>query len=50
MVDEIEANPTANGDKPIKEVIIKDCGVREVTKPFAVSKEPVNGDIKKDSY
>ena len=50
MVDAIEENPTATGDKPIKEVVIKDCGVREVAKPFAVSKEPVNGDIKKDSY
>ena len=37
VVKAIEANPTARGDKPIKEVVISDARVEVVDTPFAVS-------------
>ena len=36
VVKAIEANPTDDSDKPIKEVLISNAGVEEVT-PFAVT-------------
>lgn len=39
VVRKIENNPTAAGDKPVKEVEIKDCGSLPVDSPFAVEKE-----------
>lgn len=39
IVRKIENNPTAAGDKPVKEVEIKDCGSLPVDSPFAVEKE-----------
>jgi len=38
VVKKIEMNPTASGDRPVKEVKISDCGVIEVPEPFAVEK------------
>jgi len=38
VVRKIERNPTANGDKPVKEVKIVDCGANEVAEPYAVEK------------
>lgn len=38
VVRKIEANPTAAGDKPKKEVVIADCGSLPVDEPFAVEK------------
>merc|ERR1712045_324280 len=37
VVRAIESNPTARGDRPIKEVLISDARVEEVATPFAVS-------------
>jgi len=42
IVKQIEKNPTASGDKPIKPVIIKECGAEKVAEPFLTPKEPVN--------
>lgn len=39
VVRKIENNPTSSGDKPVKEVVIKDCGSLPVDTPFAVEKE-----------
>jgi len=38
VVRKVEDNPTASGDRPIKEVKIADCGGEEVAEPFAVEK------------
>jgi len=38
VVRKIENNPTASGDRPVKEVKIADCGAEEVAEPFAVEK------------
>lgn len=38
VVRKIENNPTASGDRPVKEVVIADCGVIDVPEPFAVEK------------
>ncbi len=38
VIRKVESNKTASGDKPIKEVVIKDCGSLPVDKPFAVEK------------
>ena len=37
VVRAIEDNPTARGDRPVKEVVISDARVEEVATPFAVS-------------
>merc|ERR1712241_664663 len=37
VVKAIESNPTARGDRPIKEVLISDARVEDVATPFAVS-------------
>merc|ERR1712241_1097982 len=37
VVRAIEDNPTARGDRPVKEVVITDARVEEVATPFAVS-------------
>ncbi|XP_062590698.1 peptidyl-prolyl cis-trans isomerase 5-like [Saccostrea cucullata] len=39
VVRKIERNPTAGGDKPKEEVVIKDCGSLPVDTPFAVEKK-----------
>ena len=39
IVRKIEKNPSAAGDKPIKEVVIVDSGSLPVDEPFAVSKK-----------
>jgi len=38
VVRKIENNPTSSGDRPVKEVLIADCGVIDVPEPFAVEK------------
>ncbi|KAJ8673748.1 hypothetical protein QAD02_005010 [Eretmocerus hayati] len=38
VIREIENTKTDNADKPIRDIIIADCGVEKVEKPFAVSK------------
>eukprot|EP00062_Callorhinchus_milii_P002596 gi/632938916/ref/XP_007906893.1/ PREDICTED: peptidyl-prolyl cis-trans isomerase B [Callorhinchus milii] len=38
-VDKIEHAKTDAKDKPLKDIIIADCGVIEVEKPFAIAKE-----------
>merc|ERR1711894_8605 len=37
VVKAIESNPTARGDRPVKEVLISDAIVEDVATPFAVS-------------
>jgi len=37
VVRDIENNPTASGDRPIKEVRVKDAGAEVVSSPFAVT-------------
>ena len=37
VVTAIEDNPTARGDRPVKEVVISGARVEDVTTPFAVS-------------
>uniref|UniRef100_A0A8C6TU77 Peptidyl-prolyl cis-trans isomerase n=1 Tax=Neogobius melanostomus TaxID=47308 RepID=A0A8C6TU77_9GOBI len=39
--EKIESTKTDSRDKPLKDVMIADCGTLPVDKPFAVSKEPV---------
>lgn len=39
VVKAVEANPTAAGDKPIKEVVIAASGSYDVDTPFAVTKD-----------
>ncbi|KAG8012303.1 Peptidyl-prolyl cis-trans isomerase B [Nibea albiflora] len=39
VVSKIESTKTDGRDKPLKDVIIHDCGKIEVEKPFAVAKE-----------
>lgn len=39
VVKKIESTKTDSRDKPLKDVIIHDCGKIEVEKPFAVAKE-----------
>ena len=39
MVRKIESTKTDSRDRPVKDVIIVDCGAEEVTEPFSVSKE-----------
>jgi len=39
LLDKIEKNPTSSRDKPIKDVMIKDCDVITISKPFAVEKK-----------
>ncbi|KAM9313030.1 peptidyl-prolyl cis-trans isomerase B [Gastrophryne carolinensis] len=39
VVRKIEATKTDSRDRPLKDVIIADCGVIEVEKPFAIAKE-----------
>ncbi|XP_033119735.1 peptidyl-prolyl cis-trans isomerase B-like [Anneissia japonica] len=38
VVRAIESNPTGEKDKPIKEVVIEDCGVIKIDEPFLVDK------------
>lgn len=38
VVRKIEATQTDNRDKPLKDVVIANCGSLEVTEPFAVDK------------
>jgi len=42
IVKQIEINPTASSDRPIKPVLIKDCGAEKVAEPFLTPKEPVD--------
>lgn len=35
----VESTKTDGRDKPLKDVIIADCGKIEVEKPFAIAKE-----------
>lgn len=39
VVQKVENTKTDGRDKPLKDVIIHDCGKIEVEKPFAVAKE-----------
>jgi len=39
VVRKIENTKTDSRDRPVKDVIIVDCGAEEVTEPFSVSKE-----------
>jgi peptidyl-prolyl cis-trans isomerase B (cyclophilin B) len=39
VVRKIESTKTDSRDRPVKDVIIVDCGAEEVTEPFSVSKE-----------
>lgn len=39
VIRKVEASPTDSRDRPIKDVVIVDCGVQEVDEPFAVSKD-----------
>ena len=41
----IEGNPTGANDRPVKDVIIKECGTLPVEKPFSVESEPSPDDI-----
>ena len=42
VVRKIEDNPTARGDRPVKEVKITNARVEDVASPFAVSLEAAN--------
>ncbi|POI19469.1 hypothetical protein CIB84_016786, partial [Bambusicola thoracicus] len=39
VVRKVENTKTDSRDKPLKDVIIADCGTIEVEKPFAIAKE-----------
>ena len=39
MVRKIENSKTDSRDRPVKDVVIVDCGAEEVTEPFSVSKD-----------
>jgi hypothetical protein len=39
VVQKIEGSPTSNGDKPVKKIVIKDCGSIEVPEPYAVEQK-----------
>lgn len=39
VVRKIESSPTDSRDRPVKDVVIVDCGIDEVDEPFAVSKD-----------
>lgn len=39
VVRMVESTKTDSRDKPLKDVIIADCGKIEVEKPFAIAKE-----------
>ncbi|XP_060516959.1 peptidyl-prolyl cis-trans isomerase B [Cylas formicarius] len=39
IVRKIESTPTDNRDKPLKDVVIADCGTQVVSEPFSVAKE-----------
>ena len=39
VVRKVESTKTDSRDKPLKDVIIADCGKIEVEKPFAIAKE-----------
>lgn len=39
VVRKVESTKTDGRDKPLKDVIIADCGKIEVEKPFAIAKE-----------
>lgn len=39
VVRKIEASPTDSRDRPVKDVVIVDCGIQEVEEPFAVTKD-----------
>lgn len=39
VVRKVEGTKTDGRDKPLKDVIIADCGKIEVEKPFAIAKE-----------
>ncbi|XP_029430485.1 peptidyl-prolyl cis-trans isomerase B [Rhinatrema bivittatum] len=39
VVKKIEATQTDSRDRPLQEVVISDCGLIEVEKPFAIAKE-----------
>ncbi|KAE8617397.1 hypothetical protein XENTR_v10009060 [Xenopus tropicalis] len=39
VVEKIESTKTDGRDKPLKDVVIADCGTIEVEKPFAIAKE-----------
>lgn len=39
VVRKVESTKTDSRDKPLKDVIIADCGTIEVEKPFAIAKE-----------
>lgn len=39
VVRKVENTKTDSRDKPLKDVVIADCGTIEVEKPFAIAKE-----------
>lgn len=39
VVRKVESTKTDSRDKPLKDVVIADCGTIEVEKPFAIAKE-----------
>ena len=39
VVRKVESTKTDGRDKPLKDVIVADCGKIEVEKPFAIAKE-----------
>lgn len=39
VVRKIEENATDGRDKPVKDVVIEDCGAETVDTPFAVTKD-----------
>lgn len=41
-VRRIENTKTGASDRPVEDVIVKDCGALDVEEPFAVSKEPAS--------
>ncbi|KAJ0028937.1 hypothetical protein NQD34_003934 [Periophthalmus magnuspinnatus] len=43
VVKKIESTKTDGRDKPLKDVVISDCGTLPVDKPFGVTKEGVTG-------
>lgn len=45
VVRAIESNPTDNRDKPVKDVVITDCGSETVDAPFSVEKSDSPADV-----
>ncbi len=39
VVRKVEANKTDGRDRPVKDVVIEDCGHEELSEPFAVTKD-----------